>query len=356
MKEVVRSGRRANFYITENSFIDNYARDVKPLGIAVYHVLERHANCDTRSTWIGTKKMADLLGYSPRQIQRTLKTLQDLKLIRILEAEDRTTYVVVPVPPRAKSGTTPLFDQIPDEPSLELTSDCEEQTRASGFATPVSHTVTDRSRATTSVSRPASQVSEHGDIGDDPYKEEQDSLNKTFEQWGPERQAAERVVNMLGLISTSRDTVTAAIKAEVERTDVSLDEAVISIVTEANRAKRRGAASHEKFLEDLVAQASAQQVIEALTLPATPGFISTVTAAVKAEAKYMGLSIQEAVGGIVEAAAEDRRRGVSIDKFYFEDVKWRSNARVSKAEQRKLGNLEVNARVKQRLREKLGAS
>lgn len=356
MNEVVRSGRRANFYITENSFIDNYARDVKPLGIAVYHVLERHANCDTRSTWIGTAKMADLLGYSKRQIQRTLKTLQDLKLIRILETEDRTTYVVVPVPPRAKSGTTPLFDQIHEEPSSEGTSDCDESRPTSAFATPVSHTMTDRSRNTTSVSQHASQVSERGDIGDDPYKEEQDSLNKTSEQWGPERQAAARVVNMLGLMSTPIYTVAAAIKAEIKRTDVSIDEAVTNIVTEANRAKRRGMASHDKFLEDLVAQASAQQIIEDLTLPATPGFISTVTASVKAEAKYTGLSIQEAIGGIVRAASEDRRRGVPIDKFYFEDVKWRSNARVSKAEQRKLGNLEVNARVKQRLREKLGAS
>src|ERR1700730_8474668 len=242
MKEAVRSGRRANFYITENSFIDHYARDVKPLGIAVYHVLERHANCDTRSTWIGTAKMADLLGYSKRQIQRTLKTLQDLKLIRILEAEDRTTYVVVPVPPRAKIGTTPLFDQIPDVPSLDGTSDYGEQTPASVLATPVSHTVTDRSRTTTSMSQYVSQLSKHSDIGDDPYKEEQDLPNKTFEQWVPEQQAAERVVNMLGLMSTPIDMVAAAIKAEVKRTDVSIDEAVIRIVTEANRAKRRGAA------------------------------------------------------------------------------------------------------------------
>ncbi|MGB9489375.1 MAG: helix-turn-helix domain-containing protein, partial [Terriglobales bacterium] len=102
MREAVRSGRRANFYITENSFIDHYAREVGPVGIAVYHVLERHMNCETRSTWIGTAKMADLLNLSQRTIQRTLKTLEDLKLIRILRTEKLTTYVIVPVPPRAK--------------------------------------------------------------------------------------------------------------------------------------------------------------------------------------------------------------------------------------------------------------
>ena len=83
-----------------------------------------------------------------------------------------------------------------------------------------------------------------------------------------------------------------------------------------------------------------------------------VEAAVVAEVNYTGISVQEAAKLITNAAIEDRNRGITINKFYFEDVKWRqekrSNVRASKAEQRKLDNLEVNARAKQRLREKLG--
>jgi hypothetical protein len=59
---------------------------------------------------------------------------------------------------------------------------------------------------------------------------------------------------------------------------------------------------------------------------------------------------------ITSAALADRSKGLTVDRFYFENVKWRSNVRVNKAEQRKLDNLEVNARVKQRLREKFGGS
>src|SRR5438045_6655909 len=139
MREAVRSGRRANFYMTENSFIDHYAREVKPLGVAVYDVLVRHANCDTRSTYIGTARIANLLGYSQRHVQRALNTLTDLKLIRVLETEDRKTYIVVPVPPRAKAGTTPLFDAVPDEtsPSNEILEH-DDTTPESLFTPPVS--------------------------------------------------------------------------------------------------------------------------------------------------------------------------------------------------------------------------
>src|SRR5271165_5854112 len=115
MREIVRSGRKANFYITENSFIDDYAREVGLGGIAVYHVLERYSNCETRSTWIGTAKMAKLLDLSQRSIQRHLKKLDDLRLIRIVRTETLTTYFVVPVPPRQKSTATPLFDHALDQ-------------------------------------------------------------------------------------------------------------------------------------------------------------------------------------------------------------------------------------------------
>jgi len=147
----------------------------------------------------------------------------------------------------------------------------------------------------------------------------------------------------------------AAVEERTRRTKLSMDGIVQDIATAANLAERRGIEKHE-FLEDFLADKSARQIVKDLDLPATNNLISTVTASIKAEATYTRLPVEKVPALITNAAVEDRRRGIAIDRFYFEGVKWRSNVRVSKAEQRKLDNLEVNARVKQRLREKLGVS
>ena len=132
-----------------------------------------------------------------------------------------------------------------------------------------------------------------------------------------------------------------------------MDGIVQRIRTDAILAEGMGV-SNEKFMEEFLARICAQEILDSLNLPVTNSLVSTVTAAVKAEAKDIRLSVEEAAARITSAAISDRRRGTSIDRFYFENVKWRSNVRASKAEQRKNDNLEVNARAKQRLREKLG--
>ena len=343
MTESVRSGRKANFYITENSFIDNYAKEAGPLGTALYHVLERYMNFETRSTWVGTAKMADILSVSQRTVQRHLKVLEDLKLIRILRSETRTVYVVMPVPPRAKAASTiPLFDAITEEDVMRIgdTSDA--------WATSVSNNATLMTPEATVVS-PAS------DTTDTAYKEEQKLLNKTYEQENHEiKECAERIINILGLPDTFLSAAEAAVEIKVKQ-KMSMDGIVPRITTDARVAQRMGV-SNEKFLGDFLAQTCAQEILENLSLPITNSLVSTVTAAVKAEAKDIKLSAEEAATRITRAAIEDRGRGIAIDRFYFENVKWRSNVRISKAEQRKLDNLEVNARVKQRLREKFGHS
>ena len=304
MKEAVRSGRRANFYITENSFIDHYAREVGPVGIAVYHVLERHVNCETRATWIGTARMAELLNLSQRTIQRTLKTLEDLKLIRILRTPTMTTYVVVPVPSRPKMTAIPLFDHTSEEmfPGVndEPASHDDQATAVSQVATPAPRSATSMSSSASSPSLSASRASHIGDTGVTAYKEEQNLPNKTSEQ----------------------DQV------------------------------------------DLPAlQQSTRQIIAVLGLPATDSNRRMIEAALIAETGYTGQSLQEVAELIGRTAIRDREGGIPINKFYFEDAKWRQskiqggqNGRLSRAEQRKLDNLEINARVKQRFRDLLGTS
>ncbi len=285
MREAVRSGRKANFYITENSFIDYYAREVGLVGIAVYHVLERHMNCTTRSTWIGTAKVAHLLGVSQRTVQRALKTLEDLRLIKIMRTANMTTYVVMPVPQRAKNATAPLFDAIPDD--MFQVGDRSVVANDTSVAIP------------TLVSPHTTLTSPIHDTDVAPYKEEQDLLNKTKEQ------DQNKGINL---------------------------------------------------------QKSATKVISMLALPATSNTIRMVEAALEAEAAYTGQELQEVAELIARAAMEDRKNGVSINKFYFEDTKWRQErgtnvgSRINRAEQRKLDNLEINARVKQRFRDRFGSS
>jgi hypothetical protein len=164
---------------------------------------------------------------------------------------------------------------------------------------------------------------------------------------------AQRVVRILKLTDASMAAAIAAVEETSRGTRLSMDGIVQEICTKANYAYRKKVEGHE-FLEHFLAQANARKILEALNLPINDNLVARTAAVVKAETKDTGLSVEGATSRIIQAANEDRRRGARIDIFYLEDVKWRSNARIGKAEQRKLDNLEANAQVKRRLREKFG--
>jgi len=285
-RENIRSGRKANFFITENSFIDNYAKAVGPVCTVIYNVLERYMNCETRSTFVGTAKIAETVGVTQRTVQRCLKTLEEFKLIKILKDASTTTYVVVPVPPRGKTATIPLFEALDDKDILwngdnkvaEATVESDSTTTQSHDATPTSHV---------------------RDTGGTAYKEEQNVFNKTSEQ-EQSKHPSPSIYKLAG------------------------------------------------------------RVANLVNLPLTSGNLRTVEAAITAEAERTGRSVQEAAEFIGKAAANDADKGVNINKYYFEDAKWRQEGRVygrfNRAEQRKLDNLEVNARFQQRLKERFGHS
>jgi hypothetical protein len=113
--EIVRSGRRANFFIIENAFIDDWSGALGPISIAVYCCLWRHAD-KVDSTFIGTPKLAEKLKLSTRAMQRAIKTLADHKLIRIdrtTRPVRRTVFHMLPVPSPAKGlSPMPLFDSV----------------------------------------------------------------------------------------------------------------------------------------------------------------------------------------------------------------------------------------------------
>jgi hypothetical protein len=314
-RETVRSGRRANFYITENSFIDNYAKDAGPMGIAVYHVLERHMNFETKSTWVGTAKVAELLNTSQRTVQRTLNLLQDLKLIRIIRTPTMTTYVILPVPPRGKTALMPLFDGVEEQGAPPLSD--------TGVAWATSKT----SRAT-SASQAATEVSRSCDAPVAAYKEEQDLLNKTIEQDFFNRaeidiiKSAQTLVRALKLPGTAMSAAIAAVEETQRRTNLSMDGIVQDIGNAAIEAERRGTERHE-FLESFLAEKFALQILKGLAIPDTKNLISTVAASVRAEMRYTGLTAEAVAQRITEATLEARRNGERIDRFYFENTKWR---------------------------------
>src|SRR5258708_723826 len=262
MREAVRSGRRANFYITENSFIDHYARDVGTTGVAVYHVLERHANCETRSTWIGTAKMAKLLNVDQRTIQRTIKKLESLRLIRIVRSENMTTFYIVPVPPPVKTTSAPLFDEMPHFVSDDDDPDVGSATSESRAATFASSVATYRSHNATFTPHPS-------DIPVAAYKEEQNLSNKTLEQGvSPAQECAKRILQIFRLPSTLLNSVIDLVEAEVRHTGLSMEGSVARITTAANLEERRGT-TIEKFVDNYIGRIFAEEIVGFLHLRET---------------------------------------------------------------------------------------
>jgi hypothetical protein len=282
MREAVRSGRRSNFFITENKFIDFYARKVGGNGVAVYSILQRCANSETRETWISAGKMAEVLDMDRSTVYRHLKQLEDLHLIKTLRTRDKTIYIVLPVPaPREETASTPLFDAIdskahsqhstwPTVASLRMILNSD--TDSYEYDAPVAPT--QQSVATTQPIRRATE---------NCNKEEQDLSNKT------------QVQDLRG-------------NKTQETPPIETSSAVV--------------------------RQSALRLIQLLGMPETQHNLRNVEDALLAEVRYTGESPEDAAHVIARAAVNQREKGTQINKFWFEDARWRtSNGGRNKAEQ-----------------------
>jgi hypothetical protein len=189
-----------------------------------------------------------------------------------------------------------------------------------------------------------------GDIGkENPMKPGE----RLHPRWSTDlEECPKRILQVLGLPEVSLAAATAAVRMVAGRYDISANGVVQHIWTEAKNAAQRGV-SNEDFLDDLLAQECARGILDAVNLPVTNNRVFRVAAVVKAEAKEIALSLKDTAAHITDAAVEDKRKGTRIDIFYFEDMRWRSNAGTSKAEQRKLNNIAANARAKEILRRQL---
>lgn len=74
----------------------------------------------------------------------------------------------------------------------------------------------------------------------------------------------------------------------------------------------------------------ARRMVEILGMPNTSANLRSVEAGLTAEANHSGSPLEEVAQMVADKAIVDRRRGVAIDKFYFEDTKWRNGNGQSK--------------------------
>ena len=339
--------------MTDNSFIDHYAREMQPSDVNVYFALERFMNCHTRSTFVGTAKIADVLNISQRSVQRSLKALENLKLIRIVQTATVRNIYVVPVPPLAKSNPTPLFDEIPEEEFYRDTDVA--QATCSSFSAPA---VSPQASSSSSF---RSGVSRMRDTPDAAYKEEQNDWNKTNHQDSLNNNETELIKNArilvkgLMLPSVYLEAAKAAIRDRVKQfSGLPIDKIVVDIVHDARNKKPRNM-TNEKFLDGFVARNLAETKLAECGLPTSDNLILAAADGIKAEMTYAECSVEAAADRIASIVSVDMSNGVTIDKYYFENCKWRTHGRTGKGQQQferiKRARDEAHAIIDARFRE-----
>jgi hypothetical protein len=250
--------------------------------------------------------MAEVLAIDRSTVYRHLKQLEDLRLIKSMRTREKTIYVVLPVPsPRPESGSTPLFDAIEIE---MLDQDSVWSPVASERMSPDSEIdSSQRNSSVASVQPPVSSLRPASRNGENRNKEEQDAFNKTQEQDFRGNKTLER--------SPSEPSA-----AQI--------------------------------------QECAVRIVQLLGMPETQANLKIVEAGVIAEIRYAGLSPESAAQIIAEAAMDDREKGIPINKFYFEDARWRTPnggpnkagqrfERINRARERAIENIKARSRSKE---------
>jgi hypothetical protein len=79
----IRDNRQAGWWWANNDVIDVYGQELGTHGIAVYCVLARHANNRSQQCWPGVRRIAELIGTSPRHVTAALRRLEAAGLVQI---------------------------------------------------------------------------------------------------------------------------------------------------------------------------------------------------------------------------------------------------------------------------------
>ena len=124
----VRDNRGGNWWWAHNAIFDVYGKDLGPYGIAVYCCLCRHVGQD-QHTWIAQRNLAEEIGASRTQVNRTVSKLRDMGLIAVDERQDEHgratsiyTLAALPCTPTVQGSADVNRAGVPDGQGVSLQS------------------------------------------------------------------------------------------------------------------------------------------------------------------------------------------------------------------------------------------
>ena len=82
MENILLDKRKKEFFVTDNAFVDKYAKFVKAPGIVVYSALLRHSNKDSKA-FPGIRHIAKEMGISYGRAATGVKSLQKYNIIDV---------------------------------------------------------------------------------------------------------------------------------------------------------------------------------------------------------------------------------------------------------------------------------
>ena len=103
--------KRAHFFSIDNDIIDVHAKTIGAIGIAIYAVLARYANCRTGECWPAIARIQRTLKLGRSSVKRYLQRLEAAALITV-EARwsddgDRTSNLYTLLDPEPGSDCPP---------------------------------------------------------------------------------------------------------------------------------------------------------------------------------------------------------------------------------------------------------
>jgi DNA-binding MarR family transcriptional regulator len=93
----IRSIYEREWYWINRAILKCYGRILKSSGLAVYNVLASYANSKSQTCFPTQKSIAGHLGLSIRTVNRKIRLLKDLKLIKANKITGRCIYLLLKV-------------------------------------------------------------------------------------------------------------------------------------------------------------------------------------------------------------------------------------------------------------------
>jgi DNA-binding MarR family transcriptional regulator len=91
----IRSLGDKNWYWVSKPVINHYGRILRSSGIGVYNVLASYANSKSQTCFPTQKTIADRIGLSRKTVNRKVRILKDLKLVRVRKTRGRCIYFLL---------------------------------------------------------------------------------------------------------------------------------------------------------------------------------------------------------------------------------------------------------------------